>query len=147
MNKPKPLTSIITSVLLAVSIALAIALFTSENPSQRRWLAVGLVTSLAANFGFIVKQLASASKKYAGDHGGDPHRPTVIASLPDEMSAAAIVAQLEEHGIKARAVGGYTAGFQTEIAGDVKVVVPQIEADRANKLLGEDPLSELRPEN
>lgn len=137
----RQLTSIVSAVLLAINIALGLALLTSDNPGHRRWLAVALATSFSALFAFTAKHLSSASKKFANEHSNDPHRPTVIASLPDEMSAAAIVAKLEEHGIKARAIGGFTAGFQTEIAGDVKVVVPQIEADRANTLLSSDDIN------
>ena len=66
-----------------------------------------------------------------GKASDDPTLPTVVASLPDELNANAVVALLETHGITARPVGGYTSGFQTEIAGDVKVVVAASDAETA----------------
>ncbi len=131
----RPLTSMVTALLLAANLALVVALFTSDNSAHRRKLSIGLMASFAALVGFAAKRLSAESAKFAREQANDPNRPTVIASMPDEMSASAIVAKLEEHGIKARAVGGYTSGFQTEIAGDVKVVVPNVQAGRAHELL------------
>ena len=65
----------------------------------------------------------------------DPLAPTVVASLPDALTAGMIVTQLESSGISARAVGGYTSGFQTEVASDVKVVVAKSDVAAAKEVL------------
>jgi len=57
--------------------------------------------------------------------------------VPSEMEAAAIVDALAEHGIRARAVGGYTSGFRAEAPGDVKVVVGRADMARAEEVLAE----------
>ena len=67
----------------------------------------------------------------------DPHRPHVIARVPTDFEAAAIVSALEAAGIKAMAVGGHTAGFRAEAPGDVTVVVPEDEAEQAEAVLAE----------
>jgi len=67
----------------------------------------------------------------------DPMSPEVLVSVPDEMEAAAIVDALAEHGIRARAVGGYTSGFRAEAPGDVKVVVGRADMARAEEVLAE----------
>lgn len=68
---------------------------------------------------------------------GDAMSPEVLVSVPSEMEAAAIVDALAEHGIRARAVGGYTSGFRAEAPGDVKVVVGRADLARARELLAE----------
>ena len=67
----------------------------------------------------------------------DPNRPHVIATVPTDFEAAAIVSALEAAGIKAMAVGGHTAGFRAEAPGDVAVVVPASEAKTAEAVLAE----------
>ena len=67
----------------------------------------------------------------------DPMSPEVLVSVSDEMEAAAVVDALAEHGIRARAVGGYTSGFRAEAPGDVKVVVGRADRARAEEVLAE----------
>jgi len=67
----------------------------------------------------------------------DPNRPHVVARVPTEFEASAIVSALEAAGIKAMAVGGHTAGFRAEAPGDVSVVVPEHEAEQAAAVLAE----------
>ena len=67
----------------------------------------------------------------------DPNRPHVVAKVPTEFEAAAIVAALEVAGIKAMAVGGHTAGFRAEAPGDVTVVVQENEAEQAETVLAQ----------
>jgi len=67
----------------------------------------------------------------------DPMSPEVLVSVPNELEAAAIVDALAEHGIRARAVGGYTSGFRAEAPGDVKVVVGRADRARAEEMLAE----------
>ncbi len=67
----------------------------------------------------------------------DPHRPHVVTRVPTDFEAAVIVSALEAAGIKAMAVGGPTAGFRAEAPGDVAVVVPEDEAERADAVLAE----------
>lgn len=101
-------------------------IFDSEESRKIIWPSiVGALMGLATFTSFI----AFSKRKI------DPTTPTVVASLPDELSANAVVVQLETHGIKARAVGGFTSGFQTEIASDVRVVVAACDIDEATKVL------------
>ena len=67
----------------------------------------------------------------------DLNRPHVVAKVPTDFEAAAIVSALEAAGIKAMAVGGHTAGFLAEAPGDVAVVVPASEAKPAEAVLAE----------
>lgn len=67
----------------------------------------------------------------------DPHRPYVVAKVPNEIEAAAIVTALEAAGIQAMAVGGHTAGFRAEAPGEVSVVVQQQKAEQAAAVLAE----------
>jgi len=67
----------------------------------------------------------------------DPNRPFVVAKVPTEFEASVIVSALEAAGIKAMAVGGPTASFRAEAPGDVSVVVPENEAERAEAVLTE----------
>ncbi len=111
-----------------VTVGLVSSLFVIESPAERKLILpclVGAVMGLATFAGFLAFGRSSV----------DPTSPTVVASLPDEMSASAIVVQLNAHGIQAQAIGGYTAGFQTEIASDVRVVVAASDRDAAMKLL------------
>ncbi|MGE0757173.1 MAG: DUF2007 domain-containing protein [Pirellulaceae bacterium] len=67
----------------------------------------------------------------------DPFSPQVLTVVPDEIQAAAIVALLESHGIKAQATGGFTAGFRAEAPGGVQVVVRQADLVSAREILDE----------
>lgn len=67
----------------------------------------------------------------------DPMTPEVLVSVPHETEAAAIVAALGEHGIRAHTVGGYTSGFRAEAPGLVKVVVGRGDLARATELLAQ----------
>ncbi len=67
----------------------------------------------------------------------DSDRLEVIASLRHELEAAPIVAALDAEGIRAEAVGAYTAGFRAEAPGEVQVVVRGTDAERARAVLAE----------
>ena len=67
----------------------------------------------------------------------DPISLQVVTSLTNEMEATVIVNALADHGIRAEAVGGFTAGFKAEAPGEVSVVVGQADAARARKALAE----------
>ncbi len=67
----------------------------------------------------------------------DPMSPEVLVSLNNEMEAAAIINALADHGIRAKEIGSYTAGFKAEAPGQVSVVVAQADATRAQKVLAE----------
>jgi len=82
----------------------------------------------------------STARKIAKEEramAGDPMSPEVLASVPSELEAAAIVDALAAAGIRARAVGGYTAGFRAEAPGDVRVVVGRANLARAEEVLAE----------
>jgi len=64
----------------------------------------------------------------------EPDGVEVLVSLADEFEAAAIVGDLEAHGVAARAVGGFTAGFPP---GEVRVVVARGDLRRAQQVLAE----------
>lgn len=64
----------------------------------------------------------------------DPTRPIKLETFNDNYQASILVARLEEHNIKATAVGGFVSGFQAESPGYVDVVVVQSDFDRAKSL-------------
>lgn len=67
----------------------------------------------------------------------DPQRPEVLISVPNGFEAAAIVGALVGHGIRAHTVGDFTAGFQAEAPGEVRVVVAHSDYARAKAVLEE----------
>ena len=67
----------------------------------------------------------------------DPNRLETLISVPGEMEAALIANLLQEHGICAKAVGGYTSGFKAEAPGEASVLVGQADLARAKELLAE----------
>ena len=64
----------------------------------------------------------------------DPTRPRKLEAFTDSYQASILVSRLEEHDIKAIAVGGFVSGFQAESPGYVDVVVAQSEFERAKSL-------------
>ena len=67
----------------------------------------------------------------------DPNRPTVVRTPPDEAQAAMLVAALDEHGVRAWAVGGFTSGFRAEVPGGVQVLVRWCDVESAREALRE----------
>lgn len=67
----------------------------------------------------------------------DPERVEKLTTVFTDFEAAAIVAALESEGIRARAVGGYTAGFRAEAPGSVSVLVSETDLERAKAVLEE----------
>ena len=65
----------------------------------------------------------------------DPQGPVTVATVRNDVEAAAIISALADHGIEASATGGYTAGFRAEAPGDVTVVVRREHAAAAKKIL------------
>ncbi len=65
----------------------------------------------------------------------DPNDLLVLASVANEIEAAAIVAAMEEIGVRAVASGGYTSGFKAEAPGEVKILVKHSDAKRAQQAL------------
>jgi hypothetical protein len=59
----------------------------------------------------------------------------VLTSTASEVEAAAIAGALAEHGIMARVVGGYTAGFRAESPGRCQILVTENELGRAQEVL------------
>ena len=58
-----------------------------------------------------------------------------FVSCPHEFQAVAIVNALEDHGIRARAVGGYTSDFKAEAPGSVDVLVMSDDLEVARAAL------------
>jgi|GEM_PF-703636 len=69
----------------------------------------------------------------------DPLSLKTLVSVRDELEAAVITDALAEHAIRARAVGGYTAGFRAEVPGLVDVVVGQADLAQAQQILEDLP--------
>ncbi len=58
-----------------------------------------------------------------------------LTSVPTEMEAGIIVAELEEHGIRATMTGIHTANFRAEAPGQVSVLVDSRDLDLARATL------------
>jgi hypothetical protein len=67
----------------------------------------------------------------------DAASPKVLLRVPGEMEAALVVSALAEHGLQAKAVGGYITGFRAEAPGDVAVLVRAEELQEAQRILRE----------
>ncbi len=65
----------------------------------------------------------------------DASSPRTLASFTNEVEAAVAVGALEDAGIHAMAVGGYTSGFRAEAPGEVRVVVALGDVARAQEVL------------
>lgn len=63
--------------------------------------------------------------------------PEVLVSVPTEAEAGIVIAALDEEGIRAEAVGGYTAAFVTAVPGTVQVLVHRDDLARAQQILDE----------
>lgn len=127
MNR-KAVEAIILLAFAFVIVGLIGSLFILDGPQQRKVILpclVGAVMGLFTFAGLLVYRRDS----------NDPDAPKVVASLPDELTASSMVQHLEANGIKARAIGGYTSGFQTEVAGDVRVVVAASEYEAAMEMI------------
>ncbi len=60
-----------------------------------------------------------------------------LTTVPGEYEATAIVSALEAEGIKAQAVGGFTAGFRAETSRGVSVVVLEDDLPRAKQIFAD----------
>lgn len=60
-----------------------------------------------------------------------PNTLEVLVHVPTDAEATLIVQSLEERGIPAKAVGGFTAGFMAEAPGDVSILVRHEDWARA----------------
>lgn len=58
-----------------------------------------------------------------------------LTSFPTEMEAGVLIAELEEHGIRATMTGVHTANFRAEAPGQVSVLVNSRDLDRARETL------------
>ncbi|MCR4413680.1 MAG: DUF2007 domain-containing protein [Thermoguttaceae bacterium] len=76
----------------------------------------------------------------------DASSPQTIASFTNEVDAAVVVGALEDAGIHAMAVGGYTSGFRAEAPGEVRVVVALGDVGRARDVMREMRLGREGPE-
>lgn len=59
----------------------------------------------------------------------------VLTSFPNEFEASPVLDALRDNGIRAEAVGGYTAGFIAEAPGSVSILVRQADLQAARKIL------------
>ena len=103
----------------------------SGSPEIAKGVNVALVVAVLAlgmKFGFAWVTAAAEA---------DPTSPTIVATRPDALQAAPLISTLQENGINAVATGAHTAGFQVEIASDVKIVVPRCDAAKSREILGD----------
>jgi len=61
--------------------------------------------------------------------------PEVLTTAAHEIEASLIVSRLQEEGIRATVVGDYTFAFRADVPGEIKVLVPRSDLDRAKTLL------------
>ncbi len=66
-----------------------------------------------------------------------PDQLKSLTIVNTDFEASAIISALAAEGIRARAVGGYTAGFRAEAPGGVSVVVAEADLERAAAILAE----------
>lgn len=67
----------------------------------------------------------------------DPNKPVVLTTRPTEARAALIVAALDEHGVKAEATGGFSAGLRAAAPGEVRILVRACDLEKARDALRE----------
>ena len=90
---------------------------------------IGMI-ALCFGMALIVRWLVAGVKMTEND----PTRPKKLETFNDNYQASVLVSRLEEHNIKAIAVGGFVSGFQAESPGYVDVVVIQSDFERAKSL-------------
>lgn len=64
-------------------------------------------------------------------------KPVTVAVTADQMEAAMIASMLADHGIEARTVGDFTAGFRAEAPGGVSVLVHSRDEPRAREAIAD----------
>ncbi|HXY34415.1 MAG TPA: DUF2007 domain-containing protein [Planctomycetaceae bacterium] len=67
----------------------------------------------------------------------DDEKLLKLTTVTSEYEATAIVSALEAEGIRARCVGGFTAGFRAEAPGGASVVVLEDDLPRAKQILAD----------
>ena len=67
----------------------------------------------------------------------DDENLSVLTTVPGEFEATAIVSALEAEGIRAQAVGGFTAGFKAETPAGASVMVLEGDLERAKQILAD----------
>ena len=60
-----------------------------------------------------------------------------VAERSTEVAASVLVSVLQDEGIKAVAIGGFTAGFRAEAPGVVRVQTLEPDAERARQIIAE----------
>lgn len=65
----------------------------------------------------------------------DPNQPVVLTTTPTEVSAAMIVAALENQGVSAHTTGALTSGFLTAVPGEVQILVRRADLEQAREAL------------
>lgn len=63
------------------------------------------------------------------------NNPATLVSVPNDLEAAMIVNALAGQGIDATTTGSFTAGFQAEAPGEVKVLVRSCDLESAREAL------------
>ncbi|MCR9119362.1 MAG: DUF2007 domain-containing protein [bacterium] len=65
----------------------------------------------------------------------DSRQPNVLCSFDTEFEASAVAAALNDNGMEARVVGGFTSGFKAEAPGLASIVVHESDLAHAKKML------------
>ena len=67
----------------------------------------------------------------------EPMNLEILCSTANQVEATAIINALTDRGIRTTATGAWTAGFQAEAPGDVKIMVARADLSRAAEALEE----------
>jgi len=70
-------------------------------------------------------------------HDMDDAKLKTVAERSSESAAMILVSVLQDAGIRAVATGGFTAGFQAEAPGVVKVQTFECDAEQARQVISE----------
>lgn len=73
----------------------------------------------------------------AEDQNLEDQNLEVVAERSTEIAASVLVNVLADEGIRAVAVGGFTAGFRAEAPGWVQVKTLERDAERARQIISE----------
>lgn len=118
------------AIFTVMAAAFAVGVLSGSDDLSKAINITLVVVALALGMKFGFSWVSAAAQK-------DPDSPTVVATRPDAFQAAPLISKLQENGIKAIATGTHVAGFQVEIASEVKVVVSKRDTDRALEILGD----------
>ena len=125
----------ITFIAIAI-VALSWGMFkiVADGPVSATTNSVLFILVIAGAVSLILLWLSRSLGKASA---GDSSSLKTVASCVDSAEATAIINRLADHRIQAKAVGGFTSGFQAEAPGEVQIVVRQMDFERANAIVND----------